>query len=211
MLVIDGDEETRECDCMTKRRSIWRMERSGLKSVIGRMTFATYRTDEDWQKSAKTLAVKYAKDHGEAWFYAGGQPGSGKTHICTAIFGYLLKQGLDARYMPWRDEAISLRAQITDDVGYRDSINPFKTSPVLYIDDFLKCAPDKTPSPAELGLAFEIINYRYNNPQLVTMISSEYDIDHIMELDEAVGSRIYERAKEFSLIIPRGEGRNLRL
>ena len=41
---------------------------------------------------------------------AGGQPGSGKTHICTAVTGELLRSGLNARYIVRNDEAVKIKA-----------------------------------------------------------------------------------------------------
>ena len=43
---------------------------------------------------------------------------------------------------------------------------------------------------------FYILNDRYNSG-LATIISSEKTINEILGIDEAIGSRIVERAKEF--------------
>ena len=58
--------------------------------------------------------------------------------------------------------------------------------------------------------AFEILNYRYNNG-LITVISSEKNINDILDYDGALGSRIYEMSKEHMNIIREDEGRNYRL
>jgi DNA replication protein DnaC len=50
-------------------------------------------------------------------------------------------------------------------------------------------------TPADVNLAFEILNYRYVNRRLVTILSSEKTIEEILDIDEAVGSRIFERCK----------------
>ena len=63
-------------------------------------------------------------------------------------------------------------------------------------------APDgakQRPTAADVNAAFEILNYRYNNQKKLTIISSECTIDDILDIDEAVGGRIFERAKAFSL------------
>ena len=56
---------------------------------------------------------------------------------------------------------------------------------------------------ADIRLAFEILNSRYNDSQLRTIISSELTLFEILGLDEAVGGRIYERSKGFVLEAPR--------
>ena len=75
-----------------------------------------------------------------------------------------------------------------------------KTIPVLYIDDFLKCKGE--PSTGDLNLAFELINGRYNNEKLRTIISTERSIENVLDFDEALGSRIYEKSKGYCLSAP---------
>jgi DNA replication protein DnaC len=65
------------------------------------------------------------------------------------------------------------------------------------------------PSVADVNYAFEIINYRYNNPSLLTIISSELSEDELLDIDEAIGGRIYERAKTFT--IGKNRDRNYRM
>ena len=107
--------EYRTCSCMPARRAMWRIERSGLGESLQRCTFETFLAPEPWQKAMKTAADRFVEDHSGAWFFAGGQPGAGKTHICTAIVGELLKHGKEARYMLWKDEATYLKAHINED------------------------------------------------------------------------------------------------
>ena len=46
-----------------------------------------------------------------------------------------------------------------------------------------------------MNLAFEIINYRCNQPELITIISSERTLAELVEIDEAVAGRIAQRSK----------------
>ena len=83
-------------------------------------------------------------------------------------------------------------------------IDRFKKAEVLYIDDLFKTGrnPDGSepkPTAADINAAFEIINYRYNNPALLTIISSELNEDELLDIDEAVGGRIFERSKSISI------------
>ena len=65
------------------------------------------------------------------------------------------------------------------------------------------------PTPADVNYAFEILNYRYNCPELITILSSELTEDELLDVDEAVGGRIYERARAFT--IGRSREKNYRL
>lgn len=214
---IVGDEIVfAECKCKEIRRNLNRIERSGLKDMLGECTFDRFNSESEWQKSLKQSALSFISDNYGKWFFVGGQVGCGKTHICTALVGELLKSGKSARYMLWRDEAVQLKACVTDDYQYSNLINPLKTVDVLYIDDFFKTARGsdgiaKPPTSGDINVAFEILNHRYNNRELVTIISCEHYVDDLINVDESIGSRIYQRTKEYCNIIGRDKKRNYRL
>lgn len=210
-----GYTKAKECECMAVRRSQIRIEHSGLKGLLDDYTFDTFTANQPWQKQFKDMALAFTKDYSGKWFFAGGQPGCGKTHLCTAIVGELMKQGKPAKYMMWRDEIVKLKAVINDNEAYSDLIRDPKTLDVLYIDDLFKTGKDKDgkvipPTPPEISIAFEILNYRYKNPHLITIISSERLIDDIIDIDEGIGSRIFQLAKKYSMIINYDRTRNYR-
>lgn len=214
---LDGlNEITVECVCMEARRSAWRMESSGLGELIKKCTFENYNASEPWQRVIFDGAKQYINDPVGKWFYIGGQPGAGKTHICTAIAANFLHRGESVRYMLWRDESVKIKASVND-AEYDSMVDPLKKVSVLYIDDFFKTGFDdktkekKLPTPADISLAYEILNFRYINPQAVTIISGEWFLDELTNIDEALGSRIYERAKESYFDIKRDHSRNYRM
>lgn len=202
-----------DCQCVETRKSIMRMKRSGLKDIIKDYTFDKFIDTEPWQKAVKAAAMEYAKQP-EGWFFLGGQSGAGKTHLCTAICRAFLLEGKQVRYMLWRDDIVKIKGAVTDSVEYSKAIDRYKRVDVLYIDDLFKTgkAADNSvqkPTAADINVAFEIINYRYNNPSLLTIISSELTEDELMDIDEAIGGRIYERAKSIS--IAKNRDRNYRI
>lgn len=203
---IDGSLQSIDCECMKIRRSIWAIEKSGLKDQIQKMTFDNYIAVEDWQK---TCLVK-AKRFETGWAYFGGQSGAGKTHLCTAIVGKLIKQGIQAKYMLWRDDSTKLKAKVNEP-EYESLIGEYKKAELLYIDDFFKTQKDKPVTQADINLAFEIINYRDNNPQSITIISSELRTEQLIEIDEATAGRIIKRSKGFIFDIKQDRERNYRL
>lgn len=195
----------RECKCMDVRRSIRKMERSGLKNIIRDYTFDKYQASEPWQQTLKNAAQAYAK-HPKGWFFIGGQSGAGKTHLCTAICREFLLAGRTVKYMLWRDDIVRLKLTANKENldEYNSSIAGFKTVEILYIDDLFKTGKDKDGNPqfptvADINIAFEILNYRYNNPELLTVISSECTVNDLILVDEATGGRIFERAEAYSL------------
>lgn len=199
----DGDGVVYErCDCMPKRRALRGIRESGLSALLEDYRLDNYETPEPWQESALAKARQYAEDPGKSWFYIYGLPGTGKSHLCTGICGALLESGHDVRYMLWRDVSRELKA-VVNDTAFNELAAPYKRCAVLYIDDFLKGGM----GDADKRLAFELLNSRYNSRR-PTLISSELSIDAVLDWDEAIGSRIYERAKGFVI---HANGQNWRL
>jgi len=193
------------------------MDGSGLKDLLKLYTFDNYRAEHDWQKTIRYRALKYVSDfekENEAlkWLCAFGAAGSGKTHLCTAICGKILENSRKVSYMMWREESTKLKAAVNDSDKYAELIKPFKRTEVLYIDDFLKTKKNAEISAGDINLAFELINHRYNMPNTRTIISSEKSFGEILNIDEALGSRISQRCGEYyRLQISQGEGKNWRL
>lgn len=199
----DGDGVVYErCDCMPKRRALRGIRESGLSALLEDYRLDNYETPEPWQESALAKARQYAEDPGKSWFYIYGLPGTGKSHLCTGICGALLESGHDVRYMLWRDVSRELKA-VVNDTAFNELAAPYKRCAVLYIDDFLKGGM----GDADKRLAFELLNSRYNSRR-PTLISSELSIDAVLDWDEAIGSRIYERAKGYVI---HANGQNWRL
>ena len=192
----DGATYGKECSCMATRRSLRRIARSNMSDMLSRYTFETYEIPDAERAAIKGKAKSFVKaDSG--WFFLFGRSGSGKTHICTAICKAFIERGKDTYYMAWRDESRNLKSLInTDEI--EKPLNRLKRVPVLYIDDFFKGSCNE----ADIRLAFEILNARYNDARLRTIISSEFGIRKILELDEALGSRIYERSKGYVIQAP---------
>lgn len=210
-------EVHKACKCQKTRQTIRRLNRSGLQNVVREYTFAKYEATEQWQKAIKSAAQAFCKDKENNTFFIGGQSGAGKTHICTAIAVDYIKQGKEVRYMLWRDEIDRIKAVINDPEKYDALMKELKETDVLYIDDLFKDGSEdgkyKAPSPADVKRAFEIINYRYMNPTLVTIISSERTLVELNEIDEAIAGRIAEKAKSagYCLNLKRDKSRNYRM
>lgn len=186
------------CECMKVRSMIKKIRRSGLRNIMMDYTFDKYTTEDGWQKMVKEKALKFLEDGESDWFFIGGQSGCGKTHICTAITAEYLKKNIAAQYMLWKDESTRIKSLVTDAEQYNAAVYELKTVPVLYIDDLFKTGKDnygavKRPTAADISLAYEIINYRYINKGLVTIVSSEYMLSDLFEIDEALGGRIAEK------------------
>ena len=174
------------------------MRRSGLQHIIQDYTFAKFQATEPWQQKLKAAAQAYAQSL-EGWFFFGGQSGSGKTHLCTAICRKALHQGRQVRYMLWRDDVSRIKAVANQGEEYNAAIAPYKHAELLYIDDLFKT-----------GRSFDSRSPRYT-AKLPTIVSSECVLDDLIQIDESLAGRIAERAKNlFELGLDRGKNYRLR-
>ncbi|MDE6729367.1 MAG: ATP-binding protein [Oscillospiraceae bacterium] len=204
-----GNEICRECECMTQRRTMERVQRSGLQELLAGHTFENYQINTEWQKSAKAKSEHFSQNP-DGWFFIGGQSGAGKTHLCTAICNVLIRNGYEVRYILWRELLHKLESNRFADSNYIQILDEIKTVDVLYLDDFLKTKGDKSKMASSVEYAFEIINARYNTKKL-TLISSEWMISEIADLDEATAGRIFQSANKNMIMIERNMNRNFRL
>lgn len=211
----DGNDYQVECECQKQRKTLIRLNNCGItKEMLDKYTFGKYECENEWQKEAKTLFLEFCKDiaSGNKYFiYYGGISGSGKTHLCTATFQKLIKSNMTGYYMLWNKEIpniLALEKSTYEDnqIKYYEKIKFLENIDVLYIDDFLKLTNNKYSNDS-LSLAYKIINSRYNNNK-ITIISSEYLVNQLNELDMATCSRIYEKAKNGKYMFDCGNEKN---
>lgn len=203
-----------ECECVKQRASVRRMKQSGLGCAISRCTFEAFEVNEPWQRRMKDKVLKYVESGAKAgyWLYICGSPGCGKSHLCTAAVGKLISD-YETVYVVWPRMAQELKAVVMDAEAYDAAVRKYQAADVLYIDDFFKPTNRSgkvTATDADVRIAFDIINYRYINPEKLTVISSEWMLRELDNVDEATASRIYERCGEYVLNIKRDVKRNQR-
>ena len=187
---------SRECPCMKRRRTERNIKKSGVSDMLERYTFDSYITDTPLRVKIKETAKKYAEsDNG--WMIVSGRSGSGKSHICVATCRAMIERGTEMKYFSWRDDSVNLKS-ILNKPEYKEEISKLISVPLLYIDDFFK----GTISDADINLAFQILNGRYNDSKKRTIISSELKIEEIFKEDEAIGGRILERSHGFVVVSP---------
>ncbi len=211
----EGRSYSEPCACRKRKQTLIRLKNSGLERLIATCTMDAFKPDTQHARAMKTTAEKYLMamhDGSEAWMFIGGAVGCGKTHICTAVCGELINAGRSVRYMEWLTEARRIKGYINDENA--DLIlGKYIDADVLYIDDLFKTQHRQgdTPRPteADVRVAFELINHRYNASK-PTIITSEWYITELLEVDEGTFSRVYEKSKGFQLTINRSAEKNRR-
>lgn len=199
MFIIQEDGTAKACECRSIRIAEDKLKVSGVSEEFRKMRFENF----DYSKSKETmLAYSKAKSYSKKFeelrvarqnsIIFCGQVGSGKTHLAMSIGNVLLDNGVGVIYMPYRSIITNLKQSITDEENYQREINIYKNAQVLLIDDLFK----GRITESDINIMYEIVNYRYfkNLPILTT---SEKTVDALIEIDEAIGSRLYEMSKNY--------------
>ena len=202
------------CKCESIRKTMRALKRSGLSDLAVDYRFDNFVVTESWQKAMLDTAKAYLEASDERWLFMGGNTGSGKTHLCTAVAVALLEQGKEVKYMLWRDEVNRLKALVNEG-SYADEIKYYKHVDVLYIDDLFKTGKgegrkSQRPSSADINLAFEILKSRAVK-KLPTIISSESTLTELIAIDDAIAGRIKQRCGVYNVNVARDPSKNYRL
>lgn len=209
---IQIDNKTaRICPCREQKRIEKLFESSQITPAFRQKTLENYTTDKtpiskDMLQCGKLYLENYQTG---AWLVLLGEPGSGKSHISLAVGNELIKQGVPTLYFQHVEGMKELVNLIREDKSVTDKINAMKQVDFLIWDDLFKPTGEKLPKPFQIETAFEVLNYRYLN-LLPTAINSERTAKELLEIDKAVGSRIIERGKGFT-VTAKGIENNYRL
>jgi len=208
--------EYQPCDCVKRRGYARRLSDSGLARATRKYRFDNFETVEPWQTYMLDKARKYVREGATEgkWLYIGGQSGSGKTHLCTAVANELLKCG-DLKYVVWPQTARYIKSLITDDERYETEVMALQNVKFLYLDDFFKPVfnangMEAISTAADVRLAYDVLNYRYL-AEMPTILSSEWFSAELAQIDEATAGRIAEACGEYKIDVGRDVKRNHRL
>lgn len=219
---VKGEQKTfmldhwQVCSCVEQERMERIIKSSQITDSFRSLTFENFDTSDVHEtiqmafRKAKIYAVRFneirrTKNNGICLL---GRPGTGKTHLLSAISNSLIDEGVELLYMPY----VQTMEEVKNDMKKEDvnaaRFEKMMKVEVLFIDDLFK--PPTTPSPYEIRKMFEVINYRYLETKPI-LISSELSIDELLDIDEGLGSRIKEMCHDFRVVIKGGRELNYRL
>ena len=209
---ILSDEGASPCECRAVREAERILDNSGISEEFRKRRFENF----DYSKNkdilnAYVMAKSYANNfegivntNNHSLIFM-GQPGSGKTHLSLAIANHLMINGVGVLYMSYRECITSIKQSIMDSENYNRAVSRYKNARVLLIDDLFK----GSITASDINIMFEIINYRYLNKKPI-IISTEKYVNDLLDIDEALGSRIIEMCGAYNLEL-RGKNLNYRL
>lgn len=195
------DDEAIPCSCKEIRLSQRILAESGISEEFAKKTFENFDYSKNVQIiNSYTVARSFVKDFDNIKnsrcnsIIFMGSIGGGKTHLSLSIANELMKSGVGVVYMGYRDSVVKIKQKIMDSIGYERLISRYKNCKVLLIDDLFK----GSVSASDLNILFEIVNHRYFN-NLSMIISSERCVDELLDIDEAIGSRILEMCGKYKV------------
>lgn len=191
-IINDGVATPCECRAVKEAKDILR--KSGISEEFRNKRFNNFNyTIENQVYEAYKEAYMYTKNFkslekercNSIMFM--GQVGSGKTHLSLAIANELMDSGVGVVYMSYREVITRLKQNIMDEVYYHRVMGKYKNARVLLIDDLFK----GKITESDINIVFELLNFRYFN-KLPVIVSCEMDVNRILNIDEAIGSRLVE-------------------
>ena len=207
-----GVDWAEECECTIKKNMLESLKTCGLsESKFKRQTFDLFVATNAFQREMKQKAKAFCSQKDKKFFFAGGQVGSGKTHICTAICNHFFNKAYPFKYVTYPDMTRQLKSMANDDIDYNRHMGILQNVKVLYIDDLFKGKNTSVDSATEADIkhAFTLINNRYENEK-ITIISSELNLSELINVDEAISSRIKQMCGGYVVNIKKDKSRNYR-
>lgn len=193
-------ESVKFCKCREIELAKERLEKSGIADRVKNNTFKNYKINNRTRENAKNVCINYLTEFDkEKCLLLQGQVGSGKTHLAIATCNKILEK-YPVKYMSYTKDIHDLKFNMTDTEFYNKKISEYRNIAVLFIDDlfkgFEKEKGDYSKARAELRIMYDIINYRYDNKKAM-IITTELTTDQLLDLDEALASRIIEMTNNF--------------
>ncbi|WP_349410818.1 DnaA ATPase domain-containing protein [Pseudalkalibacillus sp. SCS-8] len=197
------------CSCVKQKNVEQLLLSSEITEAFRKNTFENFVTEgkHPMIKDALQCAQEYILDFTEIRDTRAnsiallGQPGSGKTHLLTAISNHLMvEKQVSVLYFPYVEGFDDLK----DDFEIlEEKMERMKKVDVLFIDDLFKpIGRNRKPRATEWQIErmYALVNYRYLN-HLPILVSSELTVDELESVDEALGTRIYEMCSHYTVLI----------
>ncbi|AVF25071.1 ATP-binding protein [Paenibacillus larvae] len=215
--IVNGEEWLMDvwvtCDCVEKRRLQRLFQASAITDEFAKKTFDNFKLGQVHEivREAYAVANEYVRDFDKLRSQRSnsiallGRPGAGKTHLLMAVANTLLARGIGVVYFPYVEGFNELRKDL-DQLDER--VRRLQQAEVLFIDDLFKGRSEPTEWQKEQ--LFAIINYR-NLQKLPMLISSERNFAQMVDIDEAIGSRLRDMARGMTVTIIGNKDLNYRM
>lgn len=202
-----------KCGCALQREVQRIVKSSSITEEFQKMGFKNYEVEgrPSLVKEMRDIAVEYyqnfmnIKNIKENSISFMGQVGCGKTHLLSAISNGLMKEHrIPVMYFPY----VEMMDEISKDnfENKNNIIRKAQEVEVLFMDDLFK--PTSKDVRGELvtlpratqfeqTIIYSIINHRYLNNKPI-LLSCELSYLELLNINEAIGSRLFEMSAEYT-------------
>lgn len=196
--LMKAEEEKRQKEQLAenKRFKIARLfSQAGIPSRFQERNFSNYRAETLETQRALKIVKKYADNFEDRLAHGGGlilcgKPGTGKTHLATAIANQVILTGRSVVFTSVMRAIRSVKDTYRKDSEFNEqqAINKYLLPQLLIIDE----VGVQFGSDTEKMILFEILNGRYECTLPTILISNLPE----KELADYIGERIIDRLKE---------------
>lgn len=178
-------------------------------------TLDKFIATQEFQRQIKIKAEDFLKTKGANSILFLGQSGSGKSHLGISVAKELMEKGAYIEVLSYTEFIIRVKQNMINAEGYSKMVNKYKICDVLVIDDFLKhTVKNGRTNETDLGIMFEIIDFRYKYKKPIILTSEAY-LDEMFDISEAIAGRLKQMATfhgtNYVVEIAKEKERNYRL
>lgn len=141
--------------------------KSGIKASCVHMTFKNYQRSESGDETRKAMIEAVNASKNGTCLIIAGKPGTGKTHLATAIAIQAMTQGKQAIFRLVSAMLDEIQSTINGKGDYDGLMKQFKNAPCLVLDDL----GHENMTEARASYLHQIIDYRYSE-KLQTIITT---------------------------------------
>lgn len=191
----DAERERKRQEFEQRQRTKGRFEEATIPPRFAGKNFASYNPVNDSSSKAKRICEAYAERFSERLKAGGGLvlcgvPGTGKTHLASAVANHIIPEGYSAKFMTTLSAIRSVKSTYRKDSEWNedDAIGWLAKFDLLILDE----VGVQFGTETEAMILFEIINTRYEHMRPTVLISN-LNLD---ELREQIGARVVDRMTE---------------
>lgn len=184
--------------CRKEQQEAEAWGRSGIPSRFQSKTFDAYEAKLPEQKQALATCMSYARTfsdrlEGGDSLVLMGRPGTGKTHLASAIGGELALSGRSVLFLSMREMVTRVTSTWRGEGSEAQAIQSLTEPDLLIIDE----VGGESGSVVEKRIFFSVLNARYESRRSVILITNV----NTNGLKDYLGERAYSRLCETASLV----------
>jgi DNA replication protein DnaC len=191
----DAEQKRKAEELKHQQRIEYLLQRSGIPKRFQERTLEGYEITNEGQRKAHRICTWFVEtwheriQQGTCLIFS-GMPGTGKTHLATAIANDIIRKGYSAYFSTIGDAIRSIQATYDRDstIPTSQAIDALVAPSLLILDEI----QIQTGSDHDRRLMFDIINKRYENVRSTIVMSNLAP----EPLKEYLGDRVLDRLRE---------------